>query len=114
MPGKGRRVAVRQAELRSRRRRSGQASASPAGAPAGVAVEDRTQAVRTGDPAAAPAASGGSPRPAAPAQRTLSGRTRTRADQPLAYSYVGAELRRISIVSGAVIAVLVVLAFLLR
>ncbi|HLF05069.1 MAG TPA: hypothetical protein VI855_07605 [Dehalococcoidia bacterium] len=114
MPGKGRRIAVRQAELRSRRRRPGQAAgASPAGR---VAVEDRAPAApapQSQQPAAAAPVSASPARPSASAQRTSGGRPRSRADQPLAYSYVGTEMRRILIVSGAVLAILVALTFVL-
>jgi hypothetical protein len=116
MPGKGRRVAVRQAELRGRRRRPGQApgaSASPAGT---VAVEDRAAATPTPQPrrpaATAPAAAAPA-RPSASPRRSSGVRTRARGDQPLAYSYVGAEMRRILIVTGVVLAILAALVFLL-
>lgn len=77
------------------------------------------EAVATPAPATAtPARTGNAPRTAA---ATRGGRTnsvpqgsgRIRGERPAAYNYVGAELRRISILSVSIIAVLVVLGIVL-
>ena len=113
MPGKGRRVASRQAQLGRRRRKP----ARPDGripssqAPAAVAESQSVDTVDTQPER--PAAPTGINReitqarsvPAAP-QRV----PRSRAERPTAYNYVGAEVRRILIMSGVLLAVLIVLA----
>jgi hypothetical protein len=116
MPDKGRRIASRQAQIGRRKRRQNR---SPGSAPSDgattavaenqgdsrIAVQDRDSATPPSQDtkAAAP------PRPAAASPRQ--GPARARADRPMAYNYVGPELRRILILSGILIVILVVLAF---
>ena len=127
MAGKSRRAAARQGEL-SRRRKKGQRG--PSGIPASpdsgqqqngggtaVAVGAATDTgppasvMEQGQPVAATAAAPvarPSPQPAQPR-----GQGRLRGERPAAYNYVGAELRRIAVLSSAVIAALVVLSVVL-
>ena len=129
MPAKGRRVASRQAQLGRRRRQQGRGAGSIPGSPVDVAevnpqeadsVSPTPQAAVVGQtanptqsaPAAAPA-----PAPApAPARfrprvgaRATQGQART--DQ--AYSHLSSELRRILILVGVLLIVLVGLAVVL-
>ncbi len=113
MPAKGRRVASRQAQLGRRRRRQPRAADDPRAVAPGVAVEEPQNKSL---PAAAPATEGKAAvqvneSPAvAPAR---SGRDPAWADRSMAYTHLGAELRRILILAGALLVVLVVLAFAL-
>ena len=133
MAGKARRAAARQGQL-SRRRKKGQRG--PIGVPANPlttdgpgrdngsvhdngATEDGAPAEALNGPAAvaAPAPTsasrtGFSPR-ATRADAAPRGLGRLRGERPAAYNYVGAELRRIGLLSASVIAVLIVLGFLL-
>ena len=127
MAGKSRRAAARQGEL-SRRRKRGQRGpsgipTSPASGqqqngggtavavgaatdtepPASVMEQDQPVPATAAAPAARP-----SPQPARPR-----GQGRLRGERPAAYNYVGAELRRIAVLSSAVIAALVVLSVVL-
>jgi len=116
MPGKGRRVAVRQAELRVRRRRPGQppgANAGPVGTMAVEGQDGSAPAPEGRQPAAAGPAVTTPARPAASPQRTSGPRARDRSYVALAYSHVGAEMRRIFIVTGVVLAILVALTIVL-
>lgn len=120
MPAKGRRVASRQAQLGRRRRRPARPAGStppavavaaegePADLPVGAvaAAGSRDAAPVNGAPARAPASASASasarPSPAP-----------NRADLPMAYTHLGAEVRRILILTGALLAILVVLAVVL-
>ena len=108
MPGKGRRMASRQAELGRRRRRQNRG--------AGTAVADPPESAPS--PAATLTAAQDSPAPAAPQPRAAvsaaprSG-SRTRFDRPTAYNYVKPEMRRIFIMSGVLLAGLIGLSFVL-
>ena len=127
MPAKGRRVASRQAQLSRRRRQQGRGAGSIPGSPVDVAevntqeadpVSPTPQAAVVGQTAnptqSAPAAA---PTPApAPARfrprvgaRATQGQART--DQ--AYSHLSSELRRILILVGVLLIVLVGLAVVL-
>lgn len=114
MPGKGRRVASRQAELGKKRRRQtrGAASVTAEGSEA-VAV---TPAVTTGETAVAtevrespPVAARSQPPVRSRSNAPQANRTPTRArlDRPAAYNYVMPELRRILIMSGTLLGVLI-------
>ena len=124
MAGKARRAAARQGEL-SRRRKRGQRGpsgvpVSPAqdqqenGGPVAVAagaaedIETAVNAVQRAQPAVAPAA-----RPVSRAATQPRGQGRLRGERPPAYNYVGSELRRIGVLSTAVIAALIVLSFVI-
>ena len=127
MAGKSRRVASRQGELSRRRKR---AQRGPSGIPAtpahpqsqengGGAVLAVEAAVGGGSPAVAQQAAP-APTPAA-AERPASqgsavqsrGQGRVRGERPAAYNYVGAELRRIGILSTVVLAALIAIAVVL-
>jgi hypothetical protein len=140
MAGKGRRTASRQAEL-NRRRKKG--TKGPSGIPAtaqgvadsegrepvavSVSVEDaeleapeaqQTNGVRVDHVPAAPRASRPSPVARTPrgefaGQGQGQGQGRLRGERPAAYLYVGAELRRITLLAGAILVALVVLGILL-
>ena len=117
MPDKGRRVASRQAQLGRRKRRQNR---GPSGAPSDgattaiaenqpadrVATQEREPTTPTQDARAA------APSRPAPASLRRSP-TRARAERPMAYNYIGPELRRILILFGVQIVILVVLAFFL-
>jgi hypothetical protein len=112
MPGKSRRVASRQAQLSRQRRRQ---SRGPSGIPAtrqGTAVgpqpSDGVDARVQGSVGSAPAA----PRSSPPVPAG-SGSARARAERSVTYNYIGTEFRRILILSGVVLAALIVLAILL-
>ena len=117
MPAKGRRVASRQAQLGRRRRRQDRSSdgLSVVG-PAPVAVETdtsgsvSTQTEESVVPEREPAGDA-APRPDSTTQPRRSARTRI--DRPAASNYIAPELRRISILSGVLFSVLIVLAFIL-
>ncbi len=116
MPAKGRRIASRQAQLGRRRRQSRKTEEGgtvTVAAPADIPTE--TAATANGA-AAAPAAStpttDGMATAATPARSPRrSGLTRT--DRAAAYTHLGAELRRILILAGILLAVLLGLSFAL-
>ena len=97
MPGKGRRMASRQAELGRRRRRQNRASAAVAAPPAGLSPNTAHVAEQQ-RPTPAPA-------PAAP--------SRSRGDRPAAYNYMVPEVRRISIMAGVLLVGLIALSFVI-
>ena len=116
MPGKGRRVASRQAQLGRRRKRQarGPADDPPSGPSTDVAdaeptVTEATSAATPSQPAEI-AREVPENRPA-PLPRAPRGRSAARPERPAAYAHVGSEFRRILIVSGVMFAVLVGLAF---
>ena len=110
MPGKGRRAAARQAKLSQRRKKHGRApSESPTITPTSAAVEaqaDGRAATQTQRPAPTPAAPPAPHQvPASPARSPAQART----ERPLTYSYIGNEFRRILILSGLAVAIVIVL-----
>ena len=112
MPGKGRRMASRQAELGRRRRRQNRASAAVAAPPAGPSPNAAPAAEPQGDstaPAAreAPQQQRPAPAPAQPAPG------RARGDRPPAYNYMVPEVRRISIMAGVLLVGLIALSFVI-
>lgn len=131
MAGKGRRAASRQGEL-SRRRKKG--ARGPSGIPATSArdhqqnggeaavavgtVADAEAPVNVEGPAnavqqAQPAVAAASARPSAQTVAQPRGQGRQRGERPAAYNYIGAELRRIAVLSTAVLAALVALSFVI-
>lgn len=116
MPAKGRRIASRQAQLGRRRRQQSRKTeeslavsvAAPAdipaetAAPANAAAATGSAAAESAGPAAAPARA---PR------RPAAGQTRT--DRSAAYTHLGSEVRRILILAGILLAVLVGLSFVI-
>ena len=128
MAGKAHRAAARQAQLNRRRKKTqrgpsgisavladaeaqsdGAAGAAAVAANGDVAVAQPSGPVR--EPVAAPRTTT-APR-AVRSNTSPQGTGRIRGERPAAYNYVGAELRRIGVLSVSVIAVLVVLGILL-
>ena len=136
MAGKGRRTASRQAELNRKRKK---ASKGPSGIPTtpqrvadsegleavavSAGVEDaeldalevqQSNGVGVDEVPAAPRTSRPSPVARTPrGEFAGQGQGRLRGERPAAYLYVGAELRRILLLTGAILAALVVLGILL-
>ena len=137
MAGKGRRTASRQAQLNRKRKKtqkgpSGipstaqrvadsdikEAVAVPAGVDgAGLAAPEAPEAIGVpavpiSDVPAAPRASRPSPVARTPRGESA-GQGRLRGERPAAYLYVGAEFRRIMVLTGAILAALIVLGIVL-
>ena len=127
MAGKSRRVASRQGELSRRRKRP---QRGPSGIPAtparpqpqenGGAAVLAVEAAVSGDSPAVAQQAAPAPTPAAaerPAPQSGAGQNRgqgrTRGERPAAYNYVGAELRRIGILSTVVVAALIAISVVL-
>jgi hypothetical protein len=117
MPDKGRRVASRQAQLGRRKRRQNR---SPGGAPSdgtAIAIAENQQAERVATQERERITPAQDTRPVAPSRPVPTSLrrspTRVRAERSMAYNYVGSELRRIVIIYGGLIVILVVLAFFL-
>ena len=120
MPAKGKRVASRQAQLNRRRRRQGRVAAeggamvSSAGegnaltttiaAPSAVAVRSAS-ATGGRESETYPAAASSTPASVTRAQG------QTRPDRSMAYTHLGAELRRILILAGILTVILIVVSF---
>ena len=106
---RGKKVAAKQAQLSKRKKRG----RGPSGIPTASTAQRRRQ------PAAADSASWAEMTPtpnaattaASPAPRTAAA---VISRQPLVYSYVGMELRRILMLSGVIIAAIVVLSIFLN
>ena len=124
MPGKSRRVASRQAQLSRRRKRAqkGPAGMIPA-APLPVEVDgqqaEAPPAVVTEPPASSPPAASARPSPVAQRPAPVAAAapkrapSRIRGERPATYNFIGAELRRILLMAGVVLAVIIVLGILL-
>ncbi len=122
MAGKGRRVASRQAQLGRRRKRQGRGPGEETVVTGGVKpsqgqVENSaTTAVTESETAAnpprrqLPRTAVVQPAPVSAARRP----GRARAELPTAYAYVGSKLRRIFILSAAVLGILIVLSVVLK
>lgn len=116
MPGKGRRVASRQAQVGRKRRRQLRGPSGVPEAGSGTAIAEQDEAAegaavvadvtspvaRVRQPAAPAAMSGNAPIPA-----------RLRGDRPAATNYVKAEVVRILIMAGTLTAVLILISFFL-
>lgn len=115
MPAKGRRIASRQAQLGRRRRQQNRKTeeslavsvAAPADIPAETAAPANAAAA---NPSAAESA-GPAAAPARAPRRPAAGQTRT--DRSAAYTHLGSEVRRILILAGILLAVLVGLSFVI-
>lgn len=108
---RGKKVASRQAQLSKRKKRG----RGPSGIPTMTAAQRRTQPVDSPQPSAAAEAAPGQAAPtasvtASPAPQATAA---VSARQPLVYSYVGNEMRRILILSGVIIVAIVALSFFL-
>ncbi len=113
MPGKGRRVASRQAQLGRRRRKPGRPEVGipSSQAPAAVAESQSVDAVEIQpERPVAPVGDNRETVPARPVPAAPQRVPRSRIERPAAYNYVGNEVRRILIMSGILLAVLIVLA----
>jgi len=132
MAGKSRRTASRQSQLKRKKTTKGpggapsgrrvavpanaDATAVPSGTPAGLgkAEFDDLDVLAETEAAVAPQAS--RPTPAARTPRgefAGQGQGRLRGERPAAYLYVGAEFRRIGLLTGVILAALVVLGIVL-
>lgn len=107
MPRKGRRVAAKQAQLGQKRKKG----RGPSGIPEMPPQNRDGQAATVTRPEAATIAEARPiPTPAPSVAQTRRVETRNR---PLVYSFVGAEIRRIMLLSSVIIAILVTLSFVL-
>ena len=116
MPAKGRRIASRQAQLGRRRRQQNRKTeeslAVSVAAPADIPAETAAPANAAAAPAAANSAPAGPAAvPARAPRRPAAGQTRT--DRSAAYTHLGSEVRRILILAGILLAVLVGLSFVI-
>ena len=116
MPGKGRRVASRQAQVGRKRRRQIRGPSGVSGAGGGTAIAEQDEAAE----GAAVVADVASPaarvrQPAAPAATSSNAPipARLRGDRPAATNYVKAEVVRILIMAGTLTAVLILISFFL-
>ena len=108
---RGKHVAAKQAQLSQRKKRG----RGPSGIPTASVAQRRRQPA-TPAPASVAASAGSEAMPAlaaASASPQTAAATVT-ARQPLVYSYVGMELRRILLLSGVIIAFIVVLSIFLN
>ena len=118
MPAKGRRIASRQAQL-GRRRRQQSRKAEENGsvtvaAPADIPPETAAPANgATATPAAADSVSAATTGPATTPARAPRRSGQPRTDRAAAYTHLGSELRRILILVGILLAVLIALSFVL-
>ena len=115
MPSKGKRVAVRESNLR--RRRSNRSASGPAGVAAGAVLDGGDGG---GGPAASAtatatvtAASGMAAGARAGAARAASQPRGRRRERPAAYNHVGSELIRIGIFAGVALVALIAVSFVL-
>ena len=110
---RGKKVAARQAQLSKRKKRG----RGPSGIPTMTASQRRTQPIDSPQPSAAVESAITQPTPATAAASTASpapqATSYVSARQPLVYSYVGNEMRRILILSGIIIVAIVALSFFL-
>lgn len=118
MPGKARRVASRQAQLNRRRKRQQRGpSGIPPAPPVGTDVDGRaagaTVPQATGATEAVPVTGRSRPGPVAPRPAPAARPFRARGERPSTYNYVGSELRRILIMAGSVVAIIIVLGIVL-
>ena len=99
MPSRGRRIAARQAQLGQKRKKG----RGPSGIPTTPDVDRDDQVLPQTSPVTSTVTE---PRPTS----TTARRTEAR---PAVYRYVGSELRRILLLSGVILAVLVALSFVI-
>ena len=119
MPAKGRRIASRQAQLGRRRRQQNRKTeeslavsvAAPADIPAETAAPANAAAAPAASTPAAGTTAGSAATPARAPRRPAAGQTRT--DRSAAYTHLGSEMRRILILAGILLAVLVGLSFVI-
>ncbi|MCH7620497.1 MAG: hypothetical protein IH870_01210 [Chloroflexi bacterium] len=112
MPGKGRRIASRQAQVGRRRRRQLRGPSGVPEAGSGTAIAEQEEAVVDAGAVAEIATTAARvPRPAAPAaaRSNMPIPARLRGDRPAATNYVKAEVIRILIMAGTLTAVLILI-----
>ncbi len=112
MPGKGRRVAARQAQVGRKRRRQVRGPSGVPEAGSGTAIAEQEESAEGGNlvtEGTSPAAR--ERRPAAPAAAPTNSPNpaRIRGDRPAATNYVKAEVLRILIMAGTLTAVLILI-----
>ena len=132
MAGKSRRTASRQSQLKRKKTTKGpgripagrrvavpanaDAGVVPPGTPAGLdeAEFDNLDVLAEAEAAVAPQASRPAPAPRTPrGEFAGQGQGRLRGERPAAYLYVGAEFRRIGLLTGVILAAMVVLGIVL-
>ena len=120
MPGKGRRVASRQAQLGQRRRRQVRGPSEVAGPTVNAVPESSEEAgVSTAvkEPQAQAAESRTARTSPVAAERAAAGLSRrlgrSRSDQQVVYSHIGPEIKRILLFAGILLVVLIVLSFII-
>ena len=118
MPSKSHRAASRQAQLKRRRRRGTARTQEFAAGPVRAEPAPDAPAAEAGSEPA-PATAGVSERelvietPARPSRPARRPRVRTATDPAMVYKFLGSELRRIGIITTAVVGVLIGLTFVL-
>ena len=120
MPAKGRRVASRQAQLNRRRRRQARPDSEVAGqtvemdgASGQASANATSQVVTVSDPDREnTSVSQAQVRPNL-ARETERNQSPARSAQPMAYTHLGAEFRRIGILAGIVTVVLITVSFVI-
>ena len=126
MAGKSRRTASRQSQLKRKKETKGPSGIptgrrvatpvndEPVAVPAGVEeAEFDAEAMEAAEAAVAPRPSRPSPVAARTPRGEFAGQGRLRGERPAAYLYVGAEFRRILVLTSAMIAALIVLGIVL-
>ena len=116
MPGKGRRVAARQAQVGRKRRRQVRGPSGVPEAGSGTAIADQEEAVEGAATAGEVTSPAARFRPsAAPATlpSSVPNPARIRGERPAATNYVKAEVIRISIMAGTLTAVLILISVFL-
>ena len=116
MPGKGRRVASRQAQVGRKRRRQirGPSGVPEAGSGTAIAEQDETaEGAAVVAEMASPVARVRQPAPPAATSSNAPIPARLRGDRPAATNYVKAEVVRILIMAGTLTAVLILISFFL-
>jgi hypothetical protein len=118
MPGKGRRVASRQAQVGRKRRRQVRGTSGVPQAGPGTAIAEQEEAADGANlvaEASSPAARVRQPAVPAPVPAPINvpNPGRIRGDRPAATNYVKAEVRRILIMAGTLTAVLILISVFL-
>lgn len=113
MPSKSRRVAARQTQMTSKRKRKAQAHAAGTPPPQEPVATDDVSDAAAAQPAAAPTQATAAARPKGGFRSRGQARAAAEAT-PLTFNYVGPEIRRIGIVAAIMVAILLVLTFVLR
>ena len=118
MPGKGRRVASRQAQLGQRRRRHNRGPAGDSLVTPQTAVAETEAVSAEAEPINEKSTAATTAREPAqsPQVRSVPQRnpTRARAERPVAYNYVKSEMTRILILAGVLTTVLIAITFVVK